>query len=80
MLIQILGIGCEACGRMEQDVRAIVHRLGLQANIERVKDPESIARFGVFVIPALVIDGEVVTAGYRGARRIEQVMRQKLGL
>lgn len=76
MLIQILGFGCPSCHQMEKDVEKIVAQLGFQAKIERVQDEESIMQFGVFVLPALVVDGKVLTAGYSGQRRIEKVLSE----
>jgi predicted DsbA family dithiol-disulfide isomerase len=61
---------------MEVDVREIVARLGLNATIERVRDEEIIMQYDVFVLPALVVDGKVVTAGYSGQRRIEKVLSE----
>jgi small redox-active disulfide protein 2 len=76
MLIQILGIGCSRCQQMETDVREVIARLGLEACIERVKDEAEIMRYGVFVLPALVVNGRVVTAGYSGLQRIEKVLSE----
>jgi len=73
-LIQVLGIGCQRCRQMEADAREIVARLGIEAKIETVKDEEIILRYGVFVLPALVVDGKVVTAGYRGQRQLAKVL------
>jgi small redox-active disulfide protein 2 len=76
MLIQILGLGCPRCHQMEKDVEKIVYELGIQAKIEWVQDEETIMQFGVFVLPALVVDGKVLAAGYSGQRRIEKVLRE----
>lgn len=76
MLIQVLGIGCSRCQQMEADVRAVIARLGLEARVERVEDEAEIMRYGVFVLPALVVDGRVVSAGYSGPRRIEKVLQE----
>jgi predicted DsbA family dithiol-disulfide isomerase len=59
---------------MEVDVREIVARLGLNATIERVRDEEIIMQYDVFVLPALVVDGKVVSAGYRGQQQLESVL------
>jgi small redox-active disulfide protein 2 len=74
MLIQILGIGCPRCHQMEKDVERIVARVGLRAKVECVRDEETIMQFGVFVLPALVVDGKVVTAGYRGPQQLAKVI------
>ena len=76
MIIQVIGAGCAACKHMEADVRAVAARLGLDATIERVDDPELIMRFGLFVLPGLAVDGRVISAGYGGQKRIEKALRE----
>lgn len=74
MQIQILGIGCPACRKMESDVREIVSRCRLQAAIIRIDDPEIIARMGVLTVPSLIIDDEIVMCGYKGKDKIERLL------
>ena len=76
MVIQIIGAGCAVCKQMDKDVRQVVTRLGLDATIERVDDVEQIARFGLFVLPGLAVDGQVISAGYGGQKRIEKALRE----
>ncbi len=78
MLIQVIGMGCAACKSMEADVRAVVARLGLEATIERVNTMEDIMRFRLFALPGLAVDGQVISAGYGGQRRIEKALREWL--
>ncbi len=78
MLIQVIGMGCAACKNMDADVRAVVARLGLEATIERVNTMEDIMRFRLFALPGLAIDGQVISAGYGGQRRIEKALREWL--
>jgi small redox-active disulfide protein 2 len=76
MRIQVIGAGCAACKHMVADVRAVAARLGLDATIERVDDLEQIVRFGLFVLPGLAVDGQVISAGYGGQKRIEKALRE----
>jgi small redox-active disulfide protein 2 len=76
LAILVIGAGCAACKQMEADVRAVVARLGLDATIERVDDAEDILRFGLFVLPGLAVNGQVISAGYGGQKRIEKALRQ----
>jgi len=76
MRIQVIGAGCTACKHMEADVRAVAARLGLDATIERVDDLKRIVRFGLFVLPGLAVDGQVISAGYGGQKRIEKALRE----
>jgi small redox-active disulfide protein 2 len=78
MLIQVIGMGCAACKAMEADVQAVVARLGLEATIERVDVMEDIMRFRLFALPGLAVDGQVISAGYGGQRRIEKALREWL--
>ncbi len=78
MLIQVIGIGCAACKAMEADVRQVAARLGLEATIERVNTMEDIVRFRLFALPGLAVDGQVISAGYGGEKRIEKALREWL--
>lgn len=63
MKIEILGTGCPKCETTEQTVRKAVAELGVQAEIVKVTDINSIIERGVMWTPALVIDGKVVLQG-----------------
>ncbi len=78
MLIQVIGMGCAACKAMEADVRTVAARLGLEATIERVDAMEDTMRFKLFALPGLAVDGQVISAGYGGQRRIEKALREWL--
>jgi small redox-active disulfide protein 2 len=63
MRIQILGMGCAKCVKLEERTRQAVAELGLEFQVEKVKDLQQIMAFGVMVTPALVVDGVVKVAG-----------------
>ena len=63
MKIQILGVGCPKCKKLEQNARAAVEDLGVECDVEKVTDINDIMGFGVVMTPALVIDGEVKSVG-----------------
>jgi predicted DsbA family dithiol-disulfide isomerase len=48
----------------------------MEAEVEYVTDIEKILSYGVLSTPALVINEKVVMLGYRGARKIEQALRE----
>ncbi len=77
MLIQVVGIGCHICRKMEEDVRAIVSQMKLEAQVERVDDIEKILQYGLFALPGLVIDGQMVTCVYPGKKKIERQIKEK---
>lgn len=63
MNIKVLGSGCKNCQTLEQNVKAAISQLGIDASVEKVTDFVEIASFGVMATPALVIDGVVVSSG-----------------
>lgn len=74
--IQIIGVGCPKCRQMTAEVTAVVNQLGLEAEIGRIDDPFTIAQMGIFSLPQLMIDGQIVSFRYRGRRSIEEVLRK----
>lgn len=63
MKIEILGMGCATCNKLEDTVRLAVKETGIDAHIDHVKDIKQIMGYGVMTTPALVINGEVKVAG-----------------
>ncbi|BDQ34368.1 thioredoxin family protein [Pseudodesulfovibrio portus] len=63
MQILVMGPGCPKCEQAEKTVREAVAEAGVQADIEKVKDFQEIAKYGIFSTPAVVIDGEVKVVG-----------------
>ena len=63
MEIKILGAGCVKCGKLFSAVKDVVSKQGLEATVEKVEQIDEIMKFDVFMTPALVIDGEVVSTG-----------------
>ncbi len=63
MKIEVLGMGCLKCKKLYESVQLAAKELNVQAEITKVDDIEKITDYGVWSTPALVIDGEVKTAG-----------------
>jgi small redox-active disulfide protein 2 len=63
MEIKVLGPGCPRCEETGERIRAAVQESGVEGTIEKVKDAMEIAKHGVFMTPAVVIDGEVKSVG-----------------
>lgn len=63
MTLKILGTGCKKCKSLEENARAAVEELKLDANVEKVEKVDEIVEYGVMVTPALVVDGELKSAG-----------------
>ena len=60
---EILGTGCPKCKRLTENTKKAVEELGIEAQIEKVEKLDDIMNYGVMVTPALVVDGEVKSAG-----------------
>ena len=63
IIIRVLGPGCYACEKLEQDVKVILAELNIAANVEHVRDINEIASYGMIGTPSLVINKEVVLSG-----------------
>jgi len=63
MKIEILGMGCPKCKKTAANVEQAVRELGIEAEIVKVEKIDEIMKYGVMMMPALVIDNEVKCAG-----------------
>jgi small redox-active disulfide protein 2 len=77
MKIEILGIGCAKCHKLEEMVRDVVTKEDINAEISKVQDFKKIMSYGVMTTPALVIDGEVKAAGKIPS--LEEIKKMFLG-
>lgn len=63
MKIQVLGTGCSKCKKLFEQAEKAVIQAGVQAQMEKVENFQEIMKFGVPMTPALVVNGEVKSAG-----------------
>ena len=63
MEIEVLGIGCAKCKKLEENVRNAVAELGIEATVTKVEDIAKIMEHGVMSTPGVVIDGVVKSEG-----------------
>ncbi len=63
MKIQVLGPGCQRCKTLAANAEKAVQELGIDATVEKVEDAREIARYRILATPALVVDGELKSAG-----------------
>jgi len=61
--IQILGTGCPKCKLLFSNAEAAVKEAGVEAVVEKVEKITDIMAFAVMTTPALVVDGQVKSAG-----------------
>lgn len=79
MKIEILGMGCAKCNKLEKNVRKAVSELGITADVMKVEDIDEIAEKGVMMTPALVIDGKVVSSGrVPGKNEIANILKARM--
>ncbi|OGP49925.1 MAG: glutaredoxin [Deltaproteobacteria bacterium RBG_13_43_22] len=63
MEIKVLGPGCPRCQQTEKIVKEAVAEAGVEAKVEKITDIMEIMTFGVISTPAVVMDGQVKSAG-----------------
>jgi small redox-active disulfide protein 2 len=63
MKVEILGVGCAKCNKLYDLVTELVTKQGIDADVVKVEDLKVLAQYGVFMTPALVVDGAVKVAG-----------------
>ena len=63
MKVEILGVGCAKCNKLYDLVTELLKEKGIDADVVKVEDLKIFAQYGVFMTPALVIDGKVKVAG-----------------
>ena len=61
--IQILGPGCPNCERLAALTERVARELGVEFELQKVKDITEIVQFGVMATPGLVVDGKVMVSG-----------------
>ncbi len=63
MKIEILSVGCATCNKLFDSVKELVSQKGIEAEVIKVEDMNTFCQYGVFMLPAVVVDGEVKVAG-----------------
>ncbi len=61
--LQVLGPGCPKCVELAKRTEEAAKTLSGDYEVEKVTELEKIMAFGVFMTPALVVDGEVKVMG-----------------
>lgn len=61
--IKILGSHCAKCVQLFNNAKTAADEMKIEYQIEKITDIQKITEYGVMMIPALVIDGEVKSVG-----------------
>ena len=65
MEIKVLGTGCAGCKALHETVKQAVAELEIAAEVVKEEDIVKIMSYNVMALPALVVDGQVVSKGKR---------------
>lgn len=63
MKIIVAGPGCLKCEATERIVKEACAELGIDAEISHLYDIEEVAKLGVTLTPAVIMDGKIVVSG-----------------
>lgn len=63
MKIEVLGMGCAKCKKLEQMVHDALKELNIEAEVVKVSDLGKISSHGILMTPGLVINGKVYSSG-----------------
>lgn len=63
MKVQVFGPGCASCKVLHEQTLKAVNGLGLPISVEYCTDMSKIVEAGIMSVPALVVDGAVVSSG-----------------
>jgi small redox-active disulfide protein 2 len=61
--IKVLGSGCARCDRLAASAEEAAKALGIEYQLEKIKELEEFAKYGLMMTPGLVVDGKLVVQG-----------------
>tara|TARA_R110002049_G_scaffold234002_1_gene407302 strand:+ start:4394 stop:4636 length:243 start_codon:yes stop_codon:yes gene_type:complete len=61
--VQVLGTGCSKCGYLLKNAEAAANERDASDTVEKVDDIMQVLEFNPSALPALAINGKIVTAG-----------------
>ena len=75
MKLKIYGSGCAKCSLLTQHAETAAQELGIDFELEKVKDINQIIDAGVMRTPALAVDDEIIVTGsVPSAEKIKQLL------
>ena len=77
MEIKVLGTGCPSCKTLYETTQQAIAELGIDATLVKEEDLFKIIEYNILSLPALVIDGKVVSAGKRlSLKEVKELLTQ----
>lgn len=61
--VKVLGAGCKFCHQQFENAKQAIKNMGLNVEVEYITDMEKVMSYGVMMMPALVVNEQVVSAG-----------------
>ena len=61
--IKVLGQGCAQCDRLTKELMDVMAEINLSADLEHIRDIKEIGTYGVMGMPALILNGKVMSVG-----------------
>ncbi|MFA7299933.1 MAG: thioredoxin family protein [Sideroxydans sp.] len=61
--IKVLGTGCANCKTTQKLIEEMAQEKGVEIEVEKVEDIQTIMAYGVMSTPGVVVDGKVVHTG-----------------
>lgn len=63
MVIKILGVGCPRCKKLEAQVKDILAKNNLEADIEKITEIDDMMEYGIMATPGLVVNEKLKSCG-----------------
>ena len=80
VMIQVLGTGCSKCGYLAQHAEQAIREMGREEVVEKVTDIMQMLAFNPPALPALAINGKIVSAGtLPSAEQIKGFLNASIG-
>jgi len=61
--IEVFGTGCPKCKKTIKNIEQVINENGFDAEIKKVEDIKKITERGIFITPAVAVDGEIKIKG-----------------
>ena len=61
--IKVVGPNCVNCNKLYQMCNEVIEENNLDAEIEKIDDPDKFVELGVWITPALIVNGQLLLQG-----------------